>query len=160
MRALGSALVSEAPDPRAYPDRPFVAVSAVIARNNRVLLVERARSPAAGIYTLPGGVVETGETLIEAVKREVLEETALIIEPIALAGHREVIMRDEGMKVARHFIVLAFATRWVTGEVALSPELADAQWVTFDAVAGFRTTEGLAEIIQSALGQLATPTGP
>jgi 8-oxo-dGTP diphosphatase len=148
--------VSETPDPRAYPDRPFVAVSAVIARGDRILLVERARSPAAGIYTLPGGVVETGETLIAAVKREVLEETALVVEPVALAGHREVILRDEGSRVARHFIVLAFAARWVTGEVELSPELADAQWVTPDAVAAFRTTEGLSEIIQSALTQLAT----
>jgi 8-oxo-dGTP diphosphatase len=141
MRALGWAPVSEIPDPRAYPDRPFVAVSAVIARDDRILLVERARAPATGIYTLPGGVVETGETLIEAVKREVLEETALIVEP-----------------VARHFIVLAFATRWVTGEVELSPELADAQWVTFDAVAGFRTTEGLAEIIRAGLVQLGIQT--
>jgi ADP-ribose pyrophosphatase YjhB (NUDIX family) len=150
--------VSETPDPRAYPDRPFVAVSAVIARDDRILLVERARSPSAGIYTLPGGVVETGETLIEAVKREVLEETALIVEPVALAGHREVILRDDASKVARHFIVLAFATRWVTGEVELSPELAAARWVTFDAVAGFRTTEGLAEIIHAGLVQLGIQT--
>ena len=69
-------------DPRAYPDRPFLAVSAVIVRDGKILIVRRARPPAQDRYTLPGGVVEVGETLIEAITREVEEETALSIEPI------------------------------------------------------------------------------
>src|SRR5688572_6936401 len=77
-------------DPRAYPERPYLAVSAAVFRNGKVLLVQRARPPARGIYTLPGGVVECGETLAEAVVREVREETSLEIDPIALAGHRDV----------------------------------------------------------------------
>ncbi len=81
-------------EPRTYPDRPFLAVSAAIIRDGKVLVVRRARKPALHLYTLPGGVVEAGETLIEAVMREVREETALTIEPVALAGYREVIVRD------------------------------------------------------------------
>jgi len=146
--------VTDPPDPRAYPDRPFVAVSAAILRERRILLVRRARSPAHQIYTLPGGVVEAGETLEEAVKREVREETGLAIEPVALAGHREVILRDDAQRVWRHFIVLAFAARWIAGELVLNEELSDARWVAPADLAGFETTEGLAEIIAAALKQL------
>src|SRR5437763_8328039 len=81
-------------DARTYPPRPILAVSAAILRDGRVLLVRRARPPAGGLFSLPGGVVEVGETLTEAVKREVREETSLAIEPVALAGYREVVARD------------------------------------------------------------------
>jgi 8-oxo-dGTP diphosphatase len=73
---------------RSYPQRPFLAVSAAIVREDRILVVRRSRPPAQGVYTLPGGVVEVGETLSQAITREVLEETSLTIEPVALAGFR------------------------------------------------------------------------
>ena len=139
-----------AADPRAYPDRPFVAVSAAIFREGKVLLVRRARPAASAVYTLPGGVVEIGETLLEAVKREVREETTLAIAPIALAGHREFIVRDAERRVARHFIILAFAAHWLEGEPALNDELIEAMWVEPDQVGGLATTEGLAEIVAAA----------
>jgi ADP-ribose pyrophosphatase YjhB (NUDIX family) len=78
-------------DPRSYPDRPYLAVSAAIIRDGHVLVVRRARPPARGLFTLPGGAVEAGETLGEAIIREVREETDLSIAPVALAGYREVI---------------------------------------------------------------------
>ena len=103
-------------DQRTYPQRPYLAVSAAIVRDGKVLVVRRARNPALNLYTLPGGVVETGETLTEAVSREVREETALEVEPVALAGHREVIVRDAQGRVERHFVILCFAARWRSGE--------------------------------------------
>lgn len=135
---------------RAYPDRPFLAVSAAIIRDGRILIVRRARAPAFGVYTLPGGVVEAGETLTEAVTREVREETALVIEPIGLAGHREAILRDKDNRVERHFVILAFAARWVSGEPVLNEELAEARWMLPAELAGLKTTEGLAEIVADA----------
>jgi ADP-ribose pyrophosphatase YjhB (NUDIX family) len=147
--------VSDAGDLRAYPDRPFLAVSAAIIREGRILLVRRARPPALGLYTFPGGVVEAGETLLDALSREVREETALKIEPIGFAGHREIIVRGEDGRLARHFVILAFAAHWRAGEPALSDELAEAHWVEPDAMAGFTTTEGLAEIAHAALALAA-----
>lgn len=142
-------------DPRAYPERPFIAVSAAIMREGRVLVARRARPAANPIFTLPGGVVEVGETLEQAVKREILEETGLTIEPVALAGHREFIQRDETERVLRHFVIMCFASRWVAGEPMLNDELAESQWVEPEAVASMRTTEGLADIVMAAAAAIA-----
>lgn len=138
-------------DIRTYPTRPFLAVSAAILRDGKVLVVRRARNPALNLYTLPGGVVEAGEKLTDAVAREVREETALEIEPVALAGHREAIVRDREGKIERHFVILCFAARWRSGEPALNEELDDARWIPPAEIAGLRTTEGLAEIVADAV---------
>ncbi|HZL61713.1 MAG TPA: NUDIX hydrolase [Pseudolabrys sp.] len=145
------------PDERTYPQRPYLAVSAAIIRDGKVLVVRRARNPALGIYTLPGGGVETGETLLQAVTREVREETALEIEPVALAGHREAIARDAQGRVERHFVILCFAARWLSGEPVLNEELDDARWLAPAALSDLRTTEGLAEIVAAAIERLARP---
>lgn len=141
-------------DPRQYPDRPFVAVSAAIIRDGRVLIVQRAQPPMRGVFTLPGGVVEAGETLHEALVREIDEELGMAIEPVALAGHREVIARDADGRAKRHFIILAFAARWISGEPKLNHELADARWMRPDEIAGLQTTEGLGEIIAAAFERM------
>jgi ADP-ribose pyrophosphatase YjhB (NUDIX family) len=139
---------------RTYPTRPFLAVSAAILRDGKVLVVRRARAPANGVFSLPGGVVEAGETLMEAVKREVGEETALEIEPVALAGYREVVARDGDNKVERHFVILPFAARWVAGEPKLNEELSEWRWVDPAEVAALPTTPGLADIVTSAVARL------
>jgi ADP-ribose pyrophosphatase YjhB (NUDIX family) len=137
-------------DDRSFPHRPILAVSAAIFRTGKVLIVRRARKPALGVYTLPGGVVEAGETLIDALRREVREETAMEIEPIALAGHREVIARDAQGRVERHFVILPFACRWVSGEPKLNEELDEARWLSATDLLRLKTTEGLAEIVAAA----------
>ena len=142
-------------DERTYPYRPFLAVSAAIIRDGKVLLVRRARKPALHLYTLPGGAVEAGETLLDAVVREAREETALGIEPVALAGYREVIARDQEGRVERHFVILSFAARWLAGEPVLSDELDDARWVNLSEIGVYRTTEGLAEIVEKAARMLS-----
>jgi 8-oxo-dGTP diphosphatase len=140
---------------RTYPARPILAVSAAIIRDGKVLIVRRARSPAVGLYTLPGGGVELGETLLDAVVREVHEETALAVEPVALAGYREAIARDDEGRIERHFVILPFAARWIAGEPVLSDELSEAVWLDPAAIAGLNTTAGLTEIVVNALALVA-----
>ena len=140
---------------RTYPTRPYLAVSAAIFRDGRVLIVRRARPPAQGLYTLPGGGVELGETLEQAVVREVREETALEIAPVGLVGFREAIARDGTGRIERHFVILPFAARWVAGEVALNEELAEARWLLPSELSGLTTTEGLANIVAAAGERLA-----
>ena len=137
-------------DPRHYPDRPYLAVSAVIVRDGEFLAVRRARPPMQGLFTLPGGGVEAGESIAEAVRREVREETGLTIEAGALAGYREVITQDDAGRVQRHFVILTFAARWVAGEPRLNEELLEARWIRPAGLPQLSTTEGLAEIVASA----------
>ncbi|HXQ84051.1 MAG TPA: NUDIX hydrolase [Xanthobacteraceae bacterium] len=147
--------MTDAANARSYPTRPYLAVSAAIFRDGRVLIVRRARPPAHGLYTLPGGGVELGETLEQAVIREVREETALEIEPITLAGYRQAIARDGDGRIERHFVILPFAARWIAGEVLLNDELAEAHWLEPAELSGLTTTEGLAQIVAAAGERLA-----
>jgi len=140
---------------RAYPTRPFLAVSAAVIRDGRVLIVRRGGTFGRGVYTLPGGVVEAGETLTDAVIREVQEETQVEIEPIALAGYREMITRDDDGKISRHFVIVCFAARWIAGEpVPDTTEIAEAAWRLPEELDGLKTTEGLREIIVEAMAKL------
>src|SRR5690348_11607858 len=142
---------------RTYPTRPYLAVSAAIFHDDRVLIVRRGRPPAHGLYTLPGGVVELGETLEEAVIREVREETGLAIAPLQLVGFREAIARDSAGRIERHFVILPFAARWIEGEISLSEELAEAHWRKPVELADLKTTEGLAQIVAAAECVAAAP---
>jgi ADP-ribose pyrophosphatase YjhB (NUDIX family) len=147
--------MSNGDNARTYPTRPYLAVSAAIFRDSRVLIVRRGRAPARGLYTLPGGGVELGETLEQAVVREVREETGLAVTPLALVGFREAIGRDAAGRIERHFVILPFAARWIAGEIALNEELAEAQWRRPDELGGLKTTDGLAEIVAAAAERIA-----
>ena len=141
-------------DARTYPARPFLAVSAAIVREGKFLLVRRAHPPASGLYSLPGGVVELGETINTALVREIAEETAMRIEPVALAGFRETIARDGDDRVERHFVILCFAARWLAGEPVLNEELSEARWIAPAELSGLPTTPGLAEIVAAAFERI------
>ena len=149
--------MSDSDTARTYPTRPYLAVSAAIFRDGRVLIVRRGRPPAHGLYTLPGGGVELGETLEEAIVREVREETGLEIAPLELVGFRQAIARDADGRVERHFVILPFAARWIKGEISLNQELSEAQWLTPGALADLKTTEGLGQIVAAAAERIATP---
>ena len=131
----------------AYPQHPQLAVSAAIFRDGRILLVRRARSPAKGLWSLPGGRVEFGETLHAALHREVDEETALKIEIVGLAGWREVVPGAGG---GGHYLIMSFAARWAAGEPVLNDELDDFRWLQPDALGDLTVTSGLQEVIQQA----------
>ena len=129
------------------PSHPQLAVSAAIFRGGKILLVRRARSPAKGFYSLPGGRVEFGEPLHTALHREVDEETALKIEIIGLAGWREVVPGASG---GGHYLIMSFAARWIAGEPVLNDELDDFRWLAPDATGDLKLTDGLQEVIQAA----------
>lgn len=128
------------------PQRPQLAVSAVIFRDDRVLLVRRARSPGKGFYSLPGGRVEFGESLHTALHREVDEETGLRIDILGLAGWREVLPGAGG----GHYLIMSFAARWAALEPVLNDEHDDFKWLAPDAIGDLKVTGGLLEVIQAA----------
>jgi ADP-ribose pyrophosphatase YjhB (NUDIX family) len=129
------------------PPRPQLAVSAAIFRDGKVLLVRRARSPAKGFYSLPGGRVEFGESLSAALHREVDEETGLKIELLGLAGWREVLPQAVG---AGHYLILSFAARWLDKEPHLNEEHDDFKWLAPEEIGALKLTGGLEEIVAAA----------
>jgi len=129
------------------PMHPQLAVSAAIFRDGKVLLVRRARSPAKGFYSLPGGRVEFGESLHAALHREVDEETGLQIEITGLAGWREVLPGTTG---GGHYLIMSFAARWVANDVVLNDELDDFKWLAPDGLGALKLTGGLVEVIEAA----------
>jgi ADP-ribose pyrophosphatase YjhB (NUDIX family) len=129
------------------PTHPQLAVSGAIFRDSKVLLVRRARSPAKGFYSLPGGRVEFGESLHAALHREVSEETSLQIDIVGLAGWREVLPGESG---GGHYLIMSFAARWAGGEPVLNEELDDFKWIAPNALGELKLTGGLVEVIETA----------
>ena len=129
------------------PQHPQLAVSAAIFRDDKVLLVRRARSPGKGFYSLPGGRVEFGETLHTALHREVDEETGLKIEIVGFAGWREVLPTASG---GGHYLIMSFAARWSAGEPVLNDEHDDFKWLAPDGLSDLKLTGGLQDVIAAA----------
>jgi 8-oxo-dGTP diphosphatase len=144
-----SLIASGAVSDRLYPQRPILAVSVAVFREGRVLLGRRAREPMLGRFSLPGGVVEVGETLVEAVARELDEEVGVEADIIAFNRHVEPIVRD-GDRVRSHFVIASFVARWIRGEPRVSDETDAVVWIDPTGCALLLTTPELAEILESA----------
>ncbi|MGB6399107.1 MAG: NUDIX hydrolase [Bradyrhizobium sp.] len=129
------------------PQHPQLAVSGAIFRDDKVLLVRRARSPGKGFYSLPGGRVEFGESLHTALHREVDEETGLRIEIVGLAGWREVLPTTGG---GGHYLIMSFAARWAAREVVLNDEHDDFRWLSPEGLGDLKLTGGLQDVIAAA----------
>ncbi|UWZ83228.1 NUDIX hydrolase [Occallatibacter riparius] len=113
---------------REYPLSPLVGVGAVIVQEGRVLLVQRGREPMKGRWTIPGGLIEIGESLLEAVVRETREETGLDIEPIELVELLDRIHREEG-RVRYHYVIADYLCRVTGGTLAAADDAAAVRWV-------------------------------
>jgi ADP-ribose pyrophosphatase len=117
---------------RIYPLHPIPGVAALIIQDNHVLLTVRGNEPSIGMWGIPGGVVEIGETLIEAVKREVLEETGLRVEPIELITVFDSINRDEDGVVKYHYILFEYLCDYVSGNLVAGDDAPEVRWVPLD----------------------------
>jgi 8-oxo-dGTP diphosphatase len=112
---------------REFPAAPLAGVGAVVVHCGRVLLVRRATEPARGQWSIPGGLVELGESLKEAVVREVREETGLIVEPVELIELLDRIYRDDG-RVRYHYVIADYLCRVTGGELRAGSDAAETRW--------------------------------
>ena len=117
---------------RAYPDRPLLGVGAIIALDGRILLVRRSNPPMQGEWSIPGGLVETGETIKEALIREVHEETSLEVEPVRLIEVFERILRDKESRVQFHFVLMDYLCQVVSGGINAGSDVSAVRWAKLD----------------------------
>jgi ADP-ribose pyrophosphatase YjhB (NUDIX family) len=135
---------------RDYPARPILCASAAVFREGRILLGARRNPPFDKIFSLPGGLVEPGETLEEAAVRETEEETGVRCEIVAFNGWREIIQRDDDGRVKRHYVIASFVARWVSGEGAPTEELGQVFWSDAADVLDLPLTPGLPDFLTRA----------
>lgn len=135
---------------RFYPARPILAASVAVIRDGRILLAARGKPPSEGLFSLPGGMVEVGETLAEAALRELREEVGVEAKLIGLIAPVEFIERDEKGHIRHHVVIAAHAARWASGEPQTGPEAKEIRWVTERDIADLPLTAGLAGILEQA----------
>lgn len=140
---------------RLHPSRPVLAASVAVVRDGLVLLAARGRPPMRGAFTFPGGGVEVGETLAEAARREVMEETGLAIGDLSFLMHREAIVRGDDGRVVQHFVICVFTAPWIGGEPTVTEEATEFLWVDPRARSDIVVTPGLWDVLAS----IARPRG-
>ena len=142
---------------RKYPARPIIGVGGIIIRGDEVLLVKRGKEPGLGEWSIPGGAVRTGETLKEAVVREVLEETHLEVEAFTLVKVLERIFREPEGRVSYHYVLVDFLCRYERGELQPDTDAQDARFVPLAELPSYNLVSVTLEVIRRAAWLLTNP---
>jgi 8-oxo-dGTP diphosphatase len=134
---------------REYPRQPLVGVGGVVIHRDRVLLILRGTEPLKGEWSIPGGLLELGEDLISAVRRELKEETGLDVEPVEtlLAFDR---ILHEGERVRYHYVIIDYLCRRKRGRLRPASDVVDARWVRRQDLPRYHLTEMATAVIRQA----------
>ena len=135
--------------------RPIVGVGGVVVRDGRVLLIRRGKEPLLGRWTVPGGTVELGESLEQALVREMEEEAALEVEPLEVLGVFDRIHR-EGERVAYHYVIVDYLCRWRGGEAQAGSDALEVAWVAPDQIEGYELPTKALEVVKQAFRRAAS----
>jgi 8-oxo-dGTP diphosphatase len=138
---------------RHYPDQPLTGVGAVIFKGEEVLLVRRGQEPAKGAWSLPGGLVELGETLTAALIREIAEETGLTVGLLGVAAVGERICPDEAGRIAYHYVLIDYLCEYLAGELTPGSDITAGQFVALTDLDRFDLSEFTFEVIRRAWDQ-------
>jgi 8-oxo-dGTP diphosphatase len=135
---------------REFPDRPIVGVGGVVVQHGRALIVKRAHEPRKGEWSLPGGIVELGETLVEAVRREIKEETGLEVEVAEVVEVFDRVHRLDG-RIQYHFVIVDYLCRPTGGTLCAADDAEDVAWVTSDEIDRYGVNDFAARVIRRGL---------
>ena len=136
---------------RRYPERPLLGVGAIVFHGGKLLLIQRGQEPLKGWWTLPGGLVEAGEHLEDAVRREMLEETGLRVKPSSIVTVFERIMPDGGGRTEYHYVIVDYLCELEGGELCAASDVADARWFATDEMQALKIASGTPGVIQKAI---------
>jgi 8-oxo-dGTP diphosphatase len=151
------------PNNRRYPNRPVLGVGALIFNRDKILLVERGKEPLKGYWSLPGGALETGETLEQGVMREVREETGLEVKPIRMLEIFERIIRDARGAPEYHYVLIDYICRVTGGSLCAADDASRAAWVPRRLLSTYQITSGTLPVIEKGFcerGQARRPVLP
>ncbi len=143
-------------DDRRYPKHPLIGVGAIILQRGRVLMAQRGKQPLKGWWSLPGGLLETGESLADGVCREVREETGLEVRPVGVFEIFERIMRDASGAPEYHYVLIDYMCRVAGGKLAAGDDACAAEWVRRRDLPQLKITEGTLAVIERAFQKQAT----
>lgn len=138
---------------REYPDRPILAVGAVVVKDGKVLLARRGEEPGRGLWTLPGGAVHPGEELKAAVARELREECGIEVAVEEIAEVVERMIPDADGRMRYHYVILDYRATWLRGDPAPSEEVEEARWVDVADLPRYRMTRGTEGLIRRLLAR-------
>ncbi|HZQ22851.1 MAG TPA: NUDIX hydrolase [Terriglobales bacterium] len=127
---------------------PFVGVGAIVIENDRVLLIKRGHAPLLGEWSIPGGVLEVGETLRQGVMREAREETGLRVEPAELLGVYDRVLRDDSNAVLYHYVLIDFLCRRINGTLQASGDAAEVRWFSPEELPDLKLAPDTADVIR------------
>ena len=133
------------------PDYPRIGVSIAVRRGGRVLLAKRGKAPMAGRWAFPGGAVELGETLEDAARRELCEETGLTAQNLVFLGFADRISRDEEGSVSHHYVLARFLCAAFEGTPTAGDDAAELRWATLKEATQLETVPQLLELIGDVL---------
>ncbi len=135
---------------RRYPKRPLVGVGAIILDGGRILMAQRGKAPLMGWWSLPGGALEAGELLADAVRREVREETGLEVEPLRVFEIFERIIRDAAGEPEYHYVLIDYLCRVTGGELQAGDDVCQVKWMRLEELQDLEITEGTLGVIERA----------
>lgn len=136
---------------REYPDRPLVGVGAIIVEAGRGVIVRRGHGPLQGEWSIPGGMLELGETLRSGAAREALEETGLVVAVGEVLKVLDRIVRDPQGKVQFHYVLIDFLCRRLSGELRAGGDALEARWIGAEELAKFPIADSAAEVMKKGL---------
>jgi len=138
---------------RSYPEQPIIGVGAVIVDRGRVLLVRRATEPLKGEWSVPGGMLELGEKLRDGVRREVLEETGLIVEPGEVLDVFDSIFTDDQGRTEYHYVLVDYLCRPISGKAAAGTDVSDVKWASESDLLALELRDSIQQVVRKGLAR-------
>ena len=143
---------------RDYPDRPIVGVGAVIVRDQRAVIVRRGGEPLAGEWSVPGGVLELGETLRQGAEREAMEETGLEVRAGEVLEVFDSIVPDASGHTQYHYVLVDFLCEYVSGDLRAGGDAADARWISLSDLPQLSLRPSIEAVLRKGFEHTTNPT--